>query len=155
MTTNLTRTELAEIRARAHAHCVVCGPSSERGLGLQFVLSEDGGVQGTFSCDRAFQGYTDVLHGGVISCLLDGAMTNCMFAHGHLAVTAELHVRFQRPVVTGEPATVRAWIDRSRSRLHVVKAEFVQKGQVKATAVGKFMEQSLLARSEEGSKPKI
>jgi acyl-coenzyme A thioesterase PaaI-like protein len=36
-----------------------------------------------------------MLHGGVISSILDGTMTNCLFAHGTVAVTAELRVRFR------------------------------------------------------------
>ena len=150
MSTDLTQTELARIRARVHANCVVCSRSSEHGLGLEFVASKDGSVQATFNCDKAFEGYTNVLHGGLISCLLDGAMTNCMFAHGHAPVTAELNVRFLHPVVIGEPVTVRAWIERSSSRLHRLKAEIVQKRQLKASAVGKFMTQSLRTGSPGG-----
>lgn len=148
MTNDSAKTDLAKIRARVHANCMVCSLSSKSGLGLEFMLSENGSVQATFSCDKAFEGYANVLHGGLISCMLDGAMTNCMFAHGYAAVTAELTVRFHHPVVIGEFATVRAWIDRSRSGLHVLKAEVVQNQQVRATAVGKFMEQPLLTRSE-------
>lgn len=139
MTTDLTESELAKVRAQAHSNCIVCSPFNKRGLGLQFTVSEDGSVEATFSCDKPFEGYSNLLHGGVISCLLDGAMTNYMFAHGYLAVTAELNVRFQHPVFTGEPATVRAWIDRSSSRLYVLKAQVVQNQRVKATAVGKFV----------------
>ena len=151
MTTDSAKIDLARIRAQEHANCMVCSPSSKGGLGLQFDVSKDGSVQATFSCDKVFEGYANVLHGGLISCIIDGAMTNCMFAHGHAAVTAELNVRFQDSVVIGEPATVRAWIDRSRPRLHVLKAEVVQNEQVKATAVGKFMEQRLRTTSHGGS----
>lgn len=146
MTTDSAKTDLASVRAQEHANCMVCSPSSRRGLGLQFSVSKDGSVQATFNCDKAFEGYANVLHGGLISCLLDGAMTNCMFAHGYAAVTAELNIRFRHPVVIGEPATVRAWIERSQPRLHVLKAEVVQEQQVKATATGKFLERSILPR---------
>ena len=150
MSTDLTQSDLARIRAKEHANCMVCSPSSKGGLGLQFDVSKDGSVQATFNCDKVFEGYANVLHGGLISCIIDGAMTNCMFAHGHVAVTAELNVRFQDSVVIGEPATVRAWIDRSRPRLHVLKAEVVQNQQVKVTAVGKFMRQPPRAASGGG-----
>jgi uncharacterized protein (TIGR00369 family) len=125
---------------------MVCSSSSKNGLGLQFAVSEDGGVQATFGCDRAFEGYADVLHGGLIACLLDGAMTNCMFAHGYAPVTAELNIRFHHPVVIAQPATVRAWIGRSSSRLYVLEGEIVQNGQIKASATGKFLERSILPR---------
>ena len=130
-----------EIRSQAHSNCVICSPSNSRGLSLKFTASEDGSVEACFDCDAAFQGYAGLLHGGLIASLLDGAMTNCMFAHGCPVVTAELNVRFRHPVVTDKTATVRAWIDESSPPLYVLKAEVVQAEQVKATACGKFVEQ--------------
>jgi len=140
VTTDLQQSELARTRARAHHNCVVCDPTNKRGLGLEFAISEDGVVEATFSCDKVFEGYPNCLHGGVVSSLLDGAMTNCVFARGLFAFTAELNIRFLHPVVTGVPATVRAWIDKYFRPLHVVKAEVLQDGEIRATAVGKFME---------------
>jgi acyl-coenzyme A thioesterase PaaI-like protein len=87
-----------------------------------------------------FEGYPDMLHGGIICALLDGAMTNCLFAHGHAAVTAELKVRFRHPVVTKRPARVRAWIAKTFHPLHEMVAELVQEEQVMATARAKFVE---------------
>ena len=133
------------MRSQLHANCVVCSLSNKRGLGLEFMLLEDGAVEAAFSCDKAFEGYENMLHGGVVSSLLDGAMTSCMFAHGCSVVTAELNVRFRHPVVTGQTATVRAWPARSAPPLYILKAKVLQDGQVKATATGKFMEQPQLA----------
>jgi uncharacterized protein (TIGR00369 family) len=131
---------LSETRKAEHANCVVCSSTNSRGLQLEFAVGEDGAVSAHFACSRAFQGYGGFLHGGVISALLDGAMTNCLFADGHAAFTAELNVRFLHPVVIGEAVTVRAWIDRSHSILKVLKGEVVQGNQVMATASGKFLE---------------
>ena len=140
MTTDITQTELTRTRARAHDNCVVCDPANERGLGLEFTISEDGGVEAAFACDKSFEGYPDYVHGGVVSSLLDGAMTNCIFSRGLVAFTAELNIRFLHPVATNKPATVRAWIEKYYRPLHVVRAEVSQDREVKATAVGKFME---------------
>lgn len=130
---------MAEVRKREHCNCVVCSHTNARGLGLDFISMEDGSVEADFGCDKAFEGYNDLLHGGVISALLDGAMTNCMFAHGYTALTAELNVRFHHPVLIGAPATVRAWITKDLCPLFLVEAEVRQNQQVKATAAGKFM----------------
>jgi uncharacterized protein (TIGR00369 family) len=111
-------------------------------LRLNFTALEDGSVQAGFACPPACEGYKGVLHGGVIASLMDGAMTNCLFAHGWTAMTAELSVRFRHPVRTHKAATVRAWMDGGTPPLHVLKAEVVQDGQIKATACGKFMERS-------------
>jgi uncharacterized protein (TIGR00369 family) len=141
------------IQRRAHKHCVVCGQENTHGYRLDFHPSGDGEVVATFGCDRSLEGYPSVLHGGVISCLLDGAMTNCMFTHGYVAVTAEMRVRYFHPVATGVPATIRARITRSINPLHMVEAEFVQNQTVMASAEAKFMEHPSLEHGLGGMDP--
>lgn len=140
MDTELATTEMANVRHREHGNCVVCSRTNINGLGVEFVVVEEGVVEASFGCDKAFEGYRDVVHGGVISSLIDGAMTNCMFAEGYVAFTAELNIRFRHPVTTEVPATVRAWIEKSFRPLHLLRAELRQEETVKATADGKFME---------------
>jgi acyl-coenzyme A thioesterase PaaI-like protein len=96
---------LRHFREETHAHCVVCGAYNPRGLQLSFRAASDGSVQAVFAGRRILEGYAATLHGGIICSLLDGAMTSCLAAHGHLALTAELTVRFRRPVATERPAT--------------------------------------------------
>ena len=142
MTTESSNLTYRQLRNQSHPHCVVCAQGNGLGLGLSFRVCGDGTVEATFSCDDVFQGYSATLHGGVICTLLDGAMTNCLFALGHAAVTAEMQIRFRHPVATGIPATVRGWITSSTSPLHCLAAELLQDGQVVATATGKFLEKS-------------
>jgi len=131
-----------QLRNDSHPGCVVCCPSNGHGLGLEFRIAHDGAVETSFSCDKVFQGYPDVLHGGVVSMLLDGAMTNCLFSHNIVALTADLAVRFRHPVATTTTALVRAWITSSLSPIHELTAELVQDNEVRATATGKFLERS-------------
>ena len=131
--------ESANVRLHPHAGCVVCSSQNEQGLGLSFKSLPDGSVEAMFDCNQAFQGYHNVLHGGITSTLLDGAMTNCMFAHGIHALTAELNIKFRHPVACCQPVTVRAWITRSSSKLHLLRAEISQNGLIMATATGKFV----------------
>lgn len=131
---------LERTRQAAHPRCVVCGRASECGFGLRFSPREDGSVEARLECREAFQGYEGILHGGITSAVLDGAMTNCLFAHGIVAMTGEMTVRFRHPVQVGAPVTVRARIARSQRPLHVVEAELIQDGRVHAKGVGKFME---------------
>lgn len=128
-----------KVKSLAHANCVVCSSSNKHGLGLSFTSLPDGSVEAMFDCNQVFEGYHNMLHGGITSTLLDGAMTNCMFAHGIHAVTAELNIRFRHPVACCQSVTVRAWIVRSTSKLHLLQAEISQKGQIMATATGKFV----------------
>ena len=131
---------LEATRSDLHPRCIVCGRESPAGLGLKFQVQPDGGVSASFDCRRDFEGYDGMLHGGVISSIADGAMTNCLFAHGITAVTAELNVRFRHPIELGTPLGVTAKITRGTVPLFCVEAELTQAGQLKAKATGKFME---------------
>jgi acyl-coenzyme A thioesterase PaaI-like protein len=80
-----------------------------------------------------------VLHGGMIASLLDGAMTNCLFAHGCSAMTAELKIRYRHPVAIDVPVQVCASLVGSVHSLHQLNAQLTQQDGVKVTTTGKFM----------------
>jgi len=126
----------------AHPNCIVCSPNNRLGLQLEFTMLDDGSVQATFDCGESFQGYPGILHGGVISSLLDGAMTNCLFAHGRQGITGELKIRFRHPVFIHRTAIVRAWVDRLIPPFQVLQAELIQDEWLKAKATGRFVERS-------------
>ena len=121
---------------------VVYNIANTNGLDLKFKLSDDGTVEASFQPDQSLEGHPGVLHGGVIASVLDSAMGNCLFAHGHTAVTAELNIRFLYPVITQETATVTTWISKSSSALYLLEAQIAQDKQTKVTAKGKFVDQS-------------
>jgi uncharacterized protein (TIGR00369 family) len=121
-----------------HPQCFACGKGNGGGLGLQFTVCGQG-VCADFMCSCEHCGYEGMLHGGVISTLLDAAMTHCLFADGIVAVTAEITVKFRRPVQVGAPVSVRAWREESFGVFHLTRAELVQDNRVAARARGKFV----------------
>ena len=127
------------VRAQVHNGCFVCGSTNSKGLCLDFKFRGDREVEASFTCDRRFEGYSGYVHGGIVSSLLDGAMTNCMFALGHRLLTAELKVRFRHPLLINKPAAVRAWLNHHRPPLYNLEAEIVQENLIKARAWGKFL----------------
>jgi uncharacterized protein (TIGR00369 family) len=127
------------LRDAAHPHCIACSPGSRLGLGLEFLDVGDGSVRSTFDCAAAFEGYPGCLHGGIISTILDSAMTNCLFAQGHQAVTAELLVRFHAPVALARAALTEARATRDMFPLFVMEASLKQDGETKVTATAKFI----------------
>lgn len=127
------------LRKAAHPHCIACSPEGTLGLGLEFEDSGDGSVRSTFDCAAVFEGYPGRLHGGIISTILDSAMTNCLFALGHQAVTAELSVRFHAPVALQRAALTEARTTRDLFPLFLMEASLRQDGELKATATAKFI----------------
>jgi len=135
---------IANIRDLVHPKCVVCSFGNGSGLHLEFDIADDGSVTAAFQCDEAFDGYPGMLHGGVISSILDGAMGNCMFACGQATVTVEMTTKFRYPVATGRDATVSARITRFSHPMYLLEAEIIQDGKLKATAKGKYYDQPKL-----------
>jgi acyl-coenzyme A thioesterase PaaI-like protein len=130
---------LAEVRDVIHPNCRIAGSANPEGLQLKFRMIEGGDVVAEFACEPRFQGYTEIIHGGVIAAMLDSAMVNCLFAHQIDAVTAELVIRYHGPVRLNIPAQVRSRIEKATPRIYYMIAEVLQDGIVKATGRAKFM----------------
>ena len=62
------------------------------GLAWSSVLPMTARLKHRFRATRFFRAIPAMLHGGVVSTLLDGAMTNCLFAHGHRRSDRRTHM---------------------------------------------------------------
>ncbi len=150
MSIGTRRDIVASVSNKVHPNCIVCSLANARGLHLDFVSDNNGGVTATFDCDDTLEGYRGFMHGGVISSILDGAMTHCMFAQGKTAVTAQMSIRFHHPILVRRMVTVSAHIEKSCPPLYLVKSEIIQASEIKATATGKFLDQpQLLIQGQE------
>jgi uncharacterized protein (TIGR00369 family) len=87
--------------------CFVCGRKNPSGLRLTFS-SRDGKTVTEFIPQKIHQGYKNIIHGGIISMLLDEAMVKTSLLQGIPAVTAEISVRFRSPLMAGEKVVVEA-----------------------------------------------
>ena len=117
MTTDPTNTVEKPTYLPTYDGCYVCGQAHPRGLRIRFFVGEFGQVQAWFTPDAAQTGYEDIVHGGVISALLDELLGwPVALQTGRLAYTAELTVRFVRPIKTGRTylATANPGTDRGR-----------------------------------------
>ena len=122
-----------------HRYCFACGRENPDGLALRFSFSREGEVTAVFTPKKVHQGYDGLLHGGIVCTLLDAAMTRLLMDRGTKAVTADLNVRFKKPVPIAEAMVVRARIDTHRRRFFQLSAELSVNGVPAATAVGKFV----------------
>ncbi|MBM4141909.1 MAG: PaaI family thioesterase [Nitrospira sp.] len=97
-------------------HCFACGEKNPNGLNLKFSL-RDGKVFAEFILHKTYQGYKDIVHGGIISTLLDEAMVKVALLQGVPVVTAEITVRLKNPLMIGEKAIVEAHITEKHRRI--------------------------------------
>jgi len=116
---------------------MVCGNGIDS---LKLRFSEDGkDVAAKVHADDLWQGYSGILHGGMICTLLDAAMTHYLFRYGIEAMTVDLNVRFKQAVPCTEILELRAKSVQSKHRLFQLCAELCVSNQICAQATGKFL----------------
>lgn len=102
--------------------CFACGKDNPIGLHLVFQETTDS-YSTTFTPQPEHQGYDGIMHGGLVSTLLDEVMARYIYAKGYNAVTARLDVRFKKPTPIGELLTVTAKITGKRGNMYEVVSE--------------------------------
>ena len=123
-------------------NCFVCGMKNPFGFQVKPEI-ENGGASVRIECTPAehLQGWANILHGGILSTLLDEAITYVgIGTFDQPAVTAQLEVRFRNPAPTCVKLHVYAERIKVSKRLVEAKAEVtLSNGTLIATATGKVM----------------
>lgn len=128
-----------QVNIDANHNCFGCGRLNQYGLQLSFYPHERGGVQAPFVPARRFEGYDGMVHGGVISTVLDEVMAWSLYRHETWAVTGELTVRYRAPIRVDEETRAIGWMTGRRGRRIEMAGEIVRESDgvvlVRATAV--------------------
>jgi uncharacterized protein (TIGR00369 family) len=122
--------------------CMVCGRDNPYSLKARFYELEDGELVGEFDAIEQHQSYPGRLHGGISSAILDETIGRAInVTHPDAwGVTAELTVRFRKPVPLDAPLRAVARITRDTSRIFEGTGEIVlPDGSVAVEASGKYM----------------
>ncbi len=138
-------------------HCFICGVGNVAGVQVRFyeIWTPEGTpeILARFVGRHVHQGYPDRLHGGVLTGILDETIGRAIH-HGMgervttWGVTAELTVRFLRPVPLHVELTARGRVAAENRRLFQGSGEiYLPDGTVAVTARGKFLKLPLEAIS--------
>jgi uncharacterized protein (TIGR00369 family) len=120
--------------------CFVCGPCNPAGFKVSFVLVGDDGIYFLVKFPSIYQGYDGIVHGGLISTVLDEVMANCFFRRGIDCLTAEIKVRFLKPVPIDTDLKVNGKIIRKGSRIGIAQGWIEDSySTVYAESEGKFL----------------
>lgn len=102
-------------------------------------IDEGGELYGILPGGLSPEGYRHIVHGGAIAALLDAAMTHCLFGRGVMGLTAEIQIRYRRPLPVGRETQVRASLETSvGNQVYRLVATVSADGEVKAEARGTF-----------------
>ena len=90
-------------------YCFVCGKDNPRGLKIAVSYEEAAMAAVTeLTLAKEFQGWTEVIHGGILATLLDEMMAHAVWRFAGPGLTLGLEVRFHKPLKPGEKIRVRA-----------------------------------------------
>ena len=120
--------------------CFGCGGANDKGMKLTFAQdNERRRIVGRFVLGERYQGGGGMAHGGIIATLLDEAMGKvCRFREAR-AVTAELSIKYLKPVNVRDEIIVEGWEEaeqKGRNLFHVgeirnAAGEILARGQAR------------------------
>ena len=108
---------MPEERNAQNEWCFACGGLNPCGLKLQFEEQDDTYIT-HFTGAPTHQGYDGIMHGGIVSTLLDEIMARYIYAKGVTAVTARLEIKYLKPTPIGVPLLVKGRIIKNRGRIY-------------------------------------
>lgn len=118
--------------------CFVCGDKNPIGLNVAFYSDNDR-VVAEYVAGPQFEGYKDVLHGGILSSLLDEVMIRAVLALGIYSVTSEIRVKFRKMVKTGDKLSLVGRLVEDKGRILTAEGKITnQQNQVVAEGEAKF-----------------
>jgi acyl-coenzyme A thioesterase PaaI-like protein len=101
--------------------CFVCGVENPHGLKVKVVYDGVDGVEAEFMAEDRYRGWSDYLHGGVLTLIFDEMLGWLSRYMGHDAMTARLEVRYRKPVPLGSRLTFNAVLEREIKGLLDIK----------------------------------
>jgi uncharacterized protein (TIGR00369 family) len=104
--------------------CFGCGKKNPIGLKLQFEENDEL-LQATWQPSETYQGYTNILHGGIIATLLDEIGAWCVSVKiGTAGVTSEMKTKYLAPVYINKGTiTLKASIKEQKDKSALINCK--------------------------------
>ncbi len=126
------------IKEPEYNNCFMCGKDNPFGLQLKFSYSEEE-TWADWVPERKYEGYDEVLHGGIIAALLDEVMAKDILIRGITAVTTDLNVKYRKAIKIGESIRIKGRITQDKGRVVLCTAEIVSsEGVLKVTGTATY-----------------
>jgi acyl-coenzyme A thioesterase PaaI-like protein len=120
--------------------CFVCGRDNPVGLHLHFYTDEENRVHAEFTPREEHQGFPGVMHGGLVTTMLDELIGRTAIAMDLWCMTVKLDVRFKKPVPIGAALKMQGEITKKSSRLLEGRGEIrLPDGSLAVEATGTYM----------------
>jgi len=119
--------------------CFVCGDDNPIGLKLKFRAKENI-VETEYIPKPEHCGYTGIVHGGIISAILDEGMGwTGWLSFGKYYLTAELKIRLKKSVTLGRKYIFRGELLRKVKNIYIARGSLLDEdGNIYAEGEGKY-----------------
>ena len=92
------RRRIKNVYANYDYNCFACSPTNPIGLRLEFYENGDF-VETSWSPTRQYEGYPNVLHGGILAALIDETAAWTMYIKARRSgVSSRINIRYRKPV---------------------------------------------------------
>jgi len=116
---------LKKIPERYNHKCFGCSPVNENGLKMKFYTDEKS-VYSNLTLADYFCGWENIVHGGIISTILDEIMSwSAIYLLKRFILTKSISVDFLKPVYVGEDLIVEGRVFKQNSEKEAVMEGFV------------------------------
>ncbi|MHB8069633.1 MAG: PaaI family thioesterase [Desulfobaccales bacterium] len=130
-------------------YCFVCGKDNPQGFKIKVRYFEpEMAAETELSIPREYQGWTEVIHGGILATLLDELMAHAVWRFAGPGVTLGMEVRFHKPLKPGEKIRIRGVLQPANSSRRQAEAEIIRLADGQKIASGKS--RFLLLNNKEG-----
>ncbi|MDR3289353.1 MAG: PaaI family thioesterase [Peptococcaceae bacterium] len=137
-------------KEHVESNCFGCGVKNPIGLHLTCTYAEDS-VTAEIVIGKNFEGYPGVVHGGIVTTLLDEMMAKAVYVQANIRVaTADLRLRFLSPARVEERLRLVASIRKVDGRKYYTSGRMEAGGKILAEAEGLFIGVGESLRSEKG-----
>ena len=122
----------------ADGYCFVCGKDNPRGFKIQVRYLDDLlAAETELAIPREYQGWADVIHGGILATLLDELMAHAVWHFAGPGLTLGLEVRFHKPLKPGERILIRGVLQTPNGSRRLAAGEILRLADGARIASGK------------------
>jgi acyl-coenzyme A thioesterase PaaI-like protein len=142
MTQEKKPVEALGITPIADNYCFVCGKDNPQGLRIKVkYFPDEMAAETQIALPREYQGWADVIHGGILSTLLDEMMAHAVWRFAGPGLTLSMEVRFHHPLKPEEAILVRGVLTAGNGSRRTAWAEITRVSDSRkiATAKSRFL----------------
>ena len=120
--------------------CFVCGVENPHSLKVKVEQDGENRVKAEFVADDRYRGWSNYLHGGILSLIFDEMLGWLSRYMGYDAMTARLEVRYRNPVPLGSRLRFSGMLEKEvRGILDINLRAIFEDGTVAAEGKGRMM----------------